>query len=152
MAGSPWTGRQSHLLSFLLQTIVDLLFFSLQTACDVLSFPLQTVSDVLSFSLQTVSDELSPSLQPTTSPKEEGKKKKKGGGKTVSSVYLVSLGELMVETPGNILHLAQTPFLYWNHTLFSDDQTPFYIGALHEHFSLRRSFNILHFAQTPLYI
>merc|ERR1719342_2001830 len=31
--------------------------------------------------------------QPTTSPKEEGKKK--GGGKTVSSVYLVSLGELM---------------------------------------------------------
>merc|ERR1719191_2361419 len=34
--------------------------------------------------------------QPTTAPKEEGKKKKKGGGsKTVSSVYLVSLGELM---------------------------------------------------------
>merc|ERR1719381_438843 len=34
--------------------------------------------------------------QPTTVPKEEGKgKKKKGGGKTVSSVYLVSLGELM---------------------------------------------------------
>merc|ERR1712212_551017 len=33
--------------------------------------------------------------QPTTSPKEEGKKKKKTGGKTVSSVYLVSLGELM---------------------------------------------------------
>merc|ERR1711962_234742 len=32
--------------------------------------------------------------QPTTSPKEEGKKKK-GGGKTVSSVYLVSLVELM---------------------------------------------------------
>merc|ERR1739848_623708 len=29
------------------------------------------------------------------SPKEEGKKKKKGGGKTVSSVYLVSLMELM---------------------------------------------------------
>merc|ERR1712115_292351 len=33
--------------------------------------------------------------QPTTSPKEEGKKKKKTGGKTVSSVYLVSLIELM---------------------------------------------------------
>merc|ERR1719367_1827581 len=32
--------------------------------------------------------------QPTTAPKEEGKKKK-GGGKTVSSVYLVSLVELM---------------------------------------------------------
>merc|ERR1711971_1066523 len=33
--------------------------------------------------------------QPTTSPKEEGRKKKKSGGKTVSSVYLVSLMELM---------------------------------------------------------
>merc|ERR1712013_737873 len=34
--------------------------------------------------------------QPTTNTKEEGKKKKKGsGGKTVSSVYLVSLGDLM---------------------------------------------------------
>merc|ERR1712102_217762 len=34
--------------------------------------------------------------QPTTAPKEEGKKKKKGaGGKTVSSVSLVSLTELM---------------------------------------------------------
>merc|ERR1712055_1173786 len=34
--------------------------------------------------------------QPTTAPKDEGKRKKKGGGgKTVSSVYLVSLGELM---------------------------------------------------------
>merc|ERR1712177_101791 len=33
--------------------------------------------------------------QPTTAPKDEGKKKKKGGGKTVSSVYLVSLIELM---------------------------------------------------------
>merc|ERR1711937_955147 len=33
---------------------------------------------------------------PTTAPKQEEKgKKKKGGGKTVSSVYLVSLGELM---------------------------------------------------------
>merc|ERR1719466_447330 len=32
--------------------------------------------------------------QPTTAPKEEGKKKK-GGGKTVSSVYLVSLVDLM---------------------------------------------------------
>merc|ERR1719398_635158 len=32
--------------------------------------------------------------QPTTAPKDEGKKKK-GGGKTVSSVYLVSLTELM---------------------------------------------------------
>merc|ERR1719318_50991 len=32
--------------------------------------------------------------QPTTAPKDEGKKKR-GGGKTVSSVYLVSLGELM---------------------------------------------------------
>merc|ERR1712156_737889 len=34
--------------------------------------------------------------QPTSAPKEEAKGKKKGGGgKTVSSVYLVSLGELM---------------------------------------------------------
>merc|ERR1719462_357903 len=33
--------------------------------------------------------------QPTTAPKDEGKKKKKGGGKTVSSVYPVSLVELM---------------------------------------------------------
>merc|ERR1711962_968253 len=33
--------------------------------------------------------------QPTTAPKEEGKEKKKGGGKTVSSVYLVSLVDLM---------------------------------------------------------
>jgi len=33
--------------------------------------------------------------QPTVTPKDEGKKKKKGGGKTVSSVYLVSLVELM---------------------------------------------------------
>ena len=34
--------------------------------------------------------------QPTTTPKEEGKKKKKGGGnKTVSSVYLISLNDLM---------------------------------------------------------
>jgi len=34
--------------------------------------------------------------QPTSTPKEEGKKKKKAsGGKTVSSVYLVSLNELM---------------------------------------------------------
>merc|ERR1719330_580679 len=33
--------------------------------------------------------------QPTTTPKDEGKKKKKAGGKTVSSVYLVSLVELM---------------------------------------------------------
>merc|ERR1712088_824397 len=33
--------------------------------------------------------------QPTTTPKEEGKKEKKSGGKTVSSVYLVSLTELM---------------------------------------------------------
>merc|ERR1712226_1492386 len=33
--------------------------------------------------------------QPTVTPKEEGKKKRKSGGKTVSSVYLVSLIELM---------------------------------------------------------
>merc|ERR1740137_143808 len=34
--------------------------------------------------------------QPTTAPKDDGKKKKKGsGGKTVSSVYLVSLADLM---------------------------------------------------------
>merc|ERR1719340_59764 len=33
--------------------------------------------------------------QPTSAPKDEGKKKKGGGGKTVSSVYLVSLNELM---------------------------------------------------------
>merc|ERR1711971_1298947 len=33
--------------------------------------------------------------QPTTAPKDDGKKEKKGGSKTVSSVYLVSLVELM---------------------------------------------------------
>merc|ERR1712032_941407 len=45
--------------------------------------------------------------QPTTAPKEEGKKKKKGsGGKTVSSVYLVSLGELM-----NTLHNCEPHFV-----------------------------------------
>merc|ERR1719266_1599675 len=33
--------------------------------------------------------------QPLEAPKEEKKKKKKGGGKTVASVYLVQLGELM---------------------------------------------------------
>ena len=34
--------------------------------------------------------------QPTTAPKDDGKKKKKtGGGKTVSSVYLQSLSDLM---------------------------------------------------------
>merc|ERR1739848_911617 len=40
------------------------------------------------------------------SPKEEGKKKKKGGGKTVSSVYLVSLGELMTT-----LHTCEPHFV-----------------------------------------
>merc|ERR1711971_1098122 len=44
--------------------------------------------------------------QPTTSPKEEGKKKKKAGGKTVSSVYLVSLGELM-----STLHSCEPHFV-----------------------------------------
>merc|ERR1719471_2038275 len=44
--------------------------------------------------------------QPTTSPKEEGKKKKKTGGKTVSSVYLVSLTELM-----SILHNCEPHFV-----------------------------------------
>ena len=34
--------------------------------------------------------------QPTEAPKDEGKKKKKGSGpKTVSSVYLISLNDLM---------------------------------------------------------
>merc|ERR1719402_939813 len=44
--------------------------------------------------------------QPTTSPKEEGKKKKKSGGKTVSSVYLVSLMELM-----HTLHSTEPHFI-----------------------------------------
>jgi myosin heavy chain 6/7 len=46
--------------------------------------------------------------QPTSVPKEEGKGKKKkgGGGKTVSSVYLVSLTELM-----NTLHTCEPHFV-----------------------------------------
>merc|ERR1712002_322090 len=46
--------------------------------------------------------------QPTTVPKEDakGKKKKGGGGKTVSSVYLVSLTELM-----NTLHSCEPHFV-----------------------------------------
>merc|ERR1711931_12300 len=44
--------------------------------------------------------------QPTSSPKEERKKKKKGGGKTVSPVYLVSLGELMAT-----LHTCEPHFV-----------------------------------------
>jgi myosin heavy chain 6/7 len=45
--------------------------------------------------------------QPTVTPKEEGKKKKKGGGgKTVSGVYLVSLGELM-----HTLHQCEPHFV-----------------------------------------
>merc|ERR1712072_1352194 len=44
--------------------------------------------------------------QPTTSPKEKGKKKKKGGCKTVSSVYLVSLVELM-----STLHNCEPHFI-----------------------------------------
>merc|ERR1719195_1886962 len=45
--------------------------------------------------------------QPTSVPKDEGKKKKKGGGgKTVSSVYLVSLTELM-----NTLHNCAPHFV-----------------------------------------
>merc|ERR1711936_1360709 len=45
--------------------------------------------------------------QPTSVPKDEGKKKKKGGGgKTVSSVYLVSLTELM-----NTLHNCEPHFV-----------------------------------------
>merc|ERR1719342_2042722 len=44
--------------------------------------------------------------QPTTAPKDEGKKKKKGGGKTVSSVYLVSLVELMTT-----LHSTEPHFI-----------------------------------------
>ena len=43
--------------------------------------------------------------QPTTSPKEEGKKKKKSGGKTVSSVYLVSLMELMVRSKNDLIYV-----------------------------------------------
>ena len=46
--------------------------------------------------------------QPTTAPKEEAKKKKKGsGGKTVSSVYLVSLGELMITLHGCEPHFVR---------------------------------------------
>ena len=45
--------------------------------------------------------------QPTETPKEDGKKKKKAsGGKTVSSVYLVSLGELM-----HTLHSCEPHFV-----------------------------------------
>merc|ERR1719187_2002099 len=45
--------------------------------------------------------------QPTSVPKDEGKKKKKGGGgKTVSSVYLVSLTELMTT-----LHTCEPHFV-----------------------------------------
>merc|ERR1719191_1035559 len=45
--------------------------------------------------------------QPLEAPKEEGKKKKKGGGaKTVSSVYLVQLGELM-----STLHSTEPHFI-----------------------------------------
>merc|ERR550539_676336 len=45
--------------------------------------------------------------QPLEAPKEEGKKKKKGGGaKTVSSVYLVQLAELM-----NTLHSTEPHFI-----------------------------------------
>merc|ERR1711997_836078 len=45
--------------------------------------------------------------QPLEAPKEEGKKKKKGGGaKTVSSVYLVQLGELM-----STLHATEPHFI-----------------------------------------
>merc|ERR1712168_1428208 len=45
--------------------------------------------------------------QPTDAPKEDRKKKKKGaGGKTVSSVYLVSLGELMTT-----LHTCEPHFV-----------------------------------------
>merc|ERR1719195_57455 len=46
--------------------------------------------------------------QPTAAPKEDakGKKKKGGGGKTVSSVYLVSLGELMTT-----LHTCEPHFV-----------------------------------------
>merc|ERR1712226_1102537 len=42
-----------------------------------------------------VNDSVVELMKPTSAPKDEGKKKKKGGGKTVSSVYLVSLTELM---------------------------------------------------------
>merc|ERR1712190_121715 len=45
--------------------------------------------------------------QPLEAPKEEGKKKKKGGGaKTVSSVYLVQLAELM-----STLHSTEPHFI-----------------------------------------
>ena len=45
--------------------------------------------------------------QPSVAPKDEGKKKKKGtGGKTVSSVYLVSLGQLM-----STLHACEPHFV-----------------------------------------
>ena len=45
--------------------------------------------------------------QPTSTPKDDGKKKKKAsGGKTVSSVYLVSLGELMTT-----LHACEPHFV-----------------------------------------
>ena len=45
--------------------------------------------------------------QPTTTPKEEGKKKKKGVGETVSSVYLVSSVELMTTLYSNLTLLLQ---------------------------------------------
>merc|ERR1719189_2051397 len=46
--------------------------------------------------------------QPLEAPKEEGKKKKKGGGaKTVSSVYLVHLAELMTTLPATEPHFIR---------------------------------------------
>ena len=48
-------------------------------------------------------------------PKEEGKKKKKGGGKTVSSVYLLSLMELMAQvSEGSGSYLENAPILSLN--------------------------------------
>ena len=44
-------------------------------------------------------------------PKEEGKKKKKGGGKTVSSVYLASLMELMAQVSEGDSCLENAPIL-----------------------------------------
>merc|ERR1711981_518975 len=44
--------------------------------------------------------------QPLEAPKEDGKKKKKGGGKTVASVYLVQLAELM-----GTLHATEPHFI-----------------------------------------
>ena len=67
---------------------------------DAFAFDLKTLVVLLQSLVElSVCDESAPftfQSQSSQEQKEEGKKKKKSGGKTVSSVYLVSLMELMV--------------------------------------------------------